>query len=354
MIPSILNTTMTNSAPSRVGMELQRRVLCLDQNAWIALAQGAWDEVAFPQFKRALLRLVAATDEGRVIIPLTFTNIYETAKINDPVRREHLARVQVSLSEGRVVRGRRGLLRATMMRHLRARVGLGDESPAAEWFLSDLWFEAADDYSPETFRFTISDRLLALIRSEPAFALFDYLTGSDEAVRADGVRRYSRASADLIQRLESRRLLTAGASFAMRKRAYGAQLLIDELDFIFQVAGELGLGWSTVADVGQSIAKSLITQIPVLNVERELVVRLEDQDRDMNENDLRDMASFIAVVPVADIFVAENPFVNLARQAKLDRLYDTALLTSVTALTDAMLASGGSGSTETVDPGLQL
>lgn len=43
------------------------------------------------------------------------------------------------------------------------------------------------------------------------------------------------------------------------------------------------------ADLGAPLAKRLILDVPVLNVERELVVRLEDQNRATNENDLRDM-----------------------------------------------------------------
>ena len=41
------------------------------------------------------------------------------------------------------------------------------------------------------------------------------------------------------------------------------------------------------------------------------------------------MQSFCAVIPYADAIVAENMFVNLARQAKLDRKYQTRIYTSI-------------------------
>jgi hypothetical protein len=63
--------------------------------------------------------------------------------------------------------------------------------------------------------------------------------------------------------------------------------------------------------------------------QRELVVRLEDQGRPVSENDLRDMMSFITVLPFADIVVAERQFVNLSRQARLDERYETNMLTSI-------------------------
>ena len=97
-------------------------------------------------------------------------------------------------------------------------------------------------------------------------------------------------------------------------------------------AKRLNLAWSSRHDIGPSLAKSLVADVPIMNVERELVVRLEDQNQMTNENDLRDMASFITALPLADVFVAEKPFVNLARQARLGDQYHTVLLTSVTEL----------------------
>ncbi len=134
---------------------------------------------------------------------------------------------------------------------------------------------------------------------------------------------------ELISRIEARRALVAGEALAMRKRAYGARLIIDELDFILDTARGLGLQWSTVVDIGSSLMRSIVTDVPTLNIERELAVRLEDQKKNVTENDLRDMMAFTTVLPFADVIVAEKQFVNLARQARLDKRYKTTLLTSI-------------------------
>ncbi|WP_287240586.1 hypothetical protein [Mesorhizobium sp.] len=39
------------------------------------------------------------------MVPLSFANIYETTKINDPIRRANMARTQVLISGGRVQSG---------------------------------------------------------------------------------------------------------------------------------------------------------------------------------------------------------------------------------------------------------
>lgn len=314
-----------------------RRILYVDQNAWIALAQGAWDAAAHPAEHAALTLIIRALQADRIAVPLSFANIYETAKVNDPVRRTHLASVQSTISRGHVIRSRRRILEETVLRHIADRLSLEVPPLSDGWFLSDLWFEAAGDYTPERYGFEISGPVLAMIRQDPAFALFNFLAEGDDGVRTEAVRRFSTGSAALIAKLETRRRIVAGETFALRRRAYSARLLLDESEFVFTIAKRLKLAWTSVSDIGASLAKSLVADVPPMNVERELVVRLEDQNRALNENDLRDMDAFTTALPLADVLVAEKPFVNLARQARLGEKYGTTLLTAVTELSPDLL-----------------
>lgn len=318
-----------DDGPVIVDSDTMSDLVYLDQNAWVALARGAWDKKRYPREHAALTKVVRLVQSGSMIIPLSFANIYETAKVNVAPRRANLARTQSLISSGIVFRGRRRILTDTLTAYIAKKHEISQPSLPRRWFLSDLWFEAAGDYSPETYEFTMSERLLAFIRRDPVGALFDYLTFGDEDVRLEVVRRYSADSADIISHIEARRTLVAGEALAMRKRAYGARLVIDELDFIFATARGLGLQWTTVADIGSSLARSLVADVPTFDIERELAVRLEDQERAVSENDLRDMTAFTTVLPFANVIVAEKQFVNLARQARLDKRYNTTLLTSI-------------------------
>ena len=98
-----------------------------------------------------------------------------------------------------------------------------------------------------------------------------------------------------------------------------------------------GLNWRDVRDIGSSLLRRFTVDVPIFHVERELAVRIEDQKRPISENDLRDMSAFAAALPFADIVVAEKPFVNLARQARLEERYDTRLLTSIFDLSTSMM-----------------
>ena len=312
-------------------------ILYLDQNAWVALARAAWDKSEYPSEHATLATLIGAIKTHGLIVPLTFTNLYETMKINNPVRRANMARTQAVISNGRVFRGRRRILGDTLSSYLARQFGLPYPAPAEHWFLSDVWFEAVADRSSGAFDDELSDSVVDLIRAHPAELLFDYLALSDEEARREAVRRYSASSAELLARIEARRLIAAGATLALRRRAYGARLIIDEIDFILATGRGLGLNWRNVRDIGSSLLRRFTVDVPILHVERELAVRIEDQTRLMSENDLRDMSAFAAVLPLADIVVAEKPFVNLARQARLEARYDTRLLTSIFDLSTSMM-----------------
>lgn len=309
------------------------RLVYLDQNAWVVLARGSWDKERYPEEHAALTEIVGMVHSGSVEIPLSFSNIYETMKINVPHRRANMARAQALISGGIVFRSRRSILAETLAADIAGKLAINRPNPPPRWFLSDLWFEAAGDYSAESYGYVIPEQLLEFMRQDPAYHLFDCLAFDDEETRIEAVRRYSAGSAELISRIETRRALVASETLALRKRAYGARLILDELDFIFATARGLGLDWSTVADIGSSLLRSISVDVPMLAAERELVVRLEDQRRAISENDLRDMMSFITVLPFADVIVAEKQFVNLARQAGLGERYGTALLTSIHELT---------------------
>lgn len=313
------------------------RILYLDQNAWIALARGAWDKAAYPAEHRALATLISAIRQGGLIVPLSFANMYETMKVNVPERRVNLARVQAVMSEGRVFRGRRRILKDTLRAYLSSQFRIAADAPAERWFLSDLWLEATADYSPDLYDLQVPDRVLEYIRRHPVETLLDYLAFTDDQTRIEGVRRYSAASAALVASIERRRALAAGETFALRRRIYGARMIIDECDFILGTGRALGLPWGDARDLGSQLVRKLVVDIPLFDVERELVVRLEDQNRPIHENDLRDLSAFATALPLADVMIAEKPFVNIVRQARLDVRYGTTMLTSVFEFTPDLL-----------------
>jgi hypothetical protein len=86
----------------------------------------------------------------------------------------------------------------------------------------------------------------------------------------------------------------------------------------------------------QKFARSIINECPTFFIEREIGLRIEAQNRPIEENDFRDMQTFCAIVAYADIIVAENMFSNLTVQAGLHKRYGTRVLTKLAELPDVL------------------
>ncbi len=71
---------------SRISVTVRPYVVYLDQNKWIELARAVKHPTDYPAQHALFVAIVREVDAGRLILPLTAANIYETHKINDPQR----------------------------------------------------------------------------------------------------------------------------------------------------------------------------------------------------------------------------------------------------------------------------
>ena len=305
------------------------RITYLDQNKWIELARAAKQPEDYPDHNALLKSIGRAVGAGDLILPLTFTNIYETFKINDPQRRRDLASVQASLSKGFVFRGRYKRLEEEVSEVARIAHGLPPVYREEHWFLSDLFFEAFAEVDDNRLDFAMSTKVIAAIRENPAYALLDYLMATSDQSRRTAVKNFSEGSENLRRRIEKRRNQHRGEPLSMRRKIYSALLMIDEMDLLLRIMKDTGLPWATIGEMGPATARKIITDVPTYYIERELALRLEAQSRPIEENDFRDIQSFCAVLQYADTVISEQQFVNIARQAKLGRKYGTKLATDI-------------------------
>lgn len=314
------------------------KVLYLDQNKWVELAKGQKSATDFPAQREVLAFLIEEANARRLVIPLTATNLYETHKINIQERRDHLAWVQSCLSQGMVFRGRHKRLEVEVVDHLRAGCGLEPLPRDPRWFLSNVFFECTaeigDPRIPQT-----SDRVIEAIRSDPPRYMFDYLTGLPEDIRTKAISKFSEGAEKLRQLIEERRARDASEAVSMRRRISSAQLLIGELDLINSFIRMAELPATDDPAILQKFARSIITECPTYFIEREIGLRIEAQDRPIEENDFRDMQTFCAVIAYADIIVAENMFSNLAMQSGLHKKYGTHITTKLADLPGLLRAA---------------
>lgn len=308
------------------------KIVYLDQNKWIEFARTANDPTADEQRRAFVAQVFEQVKDGKLRLPLTQTNIYETMKINDQRRRLDLASLQARLSSGLVVRGRKSRLAVEIGTVLAEHIDTNEAILKPDWFLSELFFEAVIDADDENFTPHISTKLVEFIRKHPSECMFSYLSTTPEEVRRTAVINFSNGSDHLRSTIENRRKKHANETLAMRRRIYSALLLLNDLEFIISVARKIGLLWTSVSDIGDKLARHIITKTPTYYIERELALRLEAENRAIEENDFRDMQSFCAVIPYCDLVIGEKLFINLARQAGLGTKFDTQLSTDLNTL----------------------
>lgn len=75
-----------------------RKVVCLDKNMWIMLAQAATGHPKGHTWKDALAACRLARQRGTAIFPLSNSTYVEVSKIRDPRQRQHLATLMEVLS----------------------------------------------------------------------------------------------------------------------------------------------------------------------------------------------------------------------------------------------------------------
>lgn len=304
------------------------KILYLDQNKWIELARGHKSPHEFPMQHAVLSVLVEEANAGRLRVPLTSTNLYETHKIADQERRKHLAWLQATLSRGTVFRGRHKRLEVEVIDLLRARCRQNPIPREPHWFLSDVFFESVAEIGDERLP-QPTDRAIAAIRSNPPRFMFDYLTSLPDDLRKTAVSRFSDGTERLRQAIEKQRAEDANQTDSMRRRLSSARLMINDAELIASLVRKAGLPEADETRFLQLHGRSVIDECATYLIELEIGLRLEKQKRPIEENDFRDMQTFCAVVAYADLVVAENMFSNLAIQASLHKKFSTRITTKL-------------------------
>jgi hypothetical protein len=302
------------------------QVLFLDQNKWIDLARVVATTSRIAAHSTVYERLSEAVTRGSAVAPLAITQIIETTKQNDPGKRRFVAEVQGRLSKGHVYRSRKARLQLEMTNAARLAFGEQPVVHGWDWAVVPGFLRAFEPFdTPEEVK--RSEWFNAF--SPPGQQYVDFTMNQDDVARRKSVAGFTAGSAELLRSLEERRALVSGADPGLRYRAYAAKLFLDHQDDIVNCLASVGRTREDFNALGHDAIVQFFRDIPTLNVEAEIVARLEGQTRVLNTNDIRDMLSFYTAIPYSSAIVAEKHFISLARQANLGEKYGVTLHTSL-------------------------
>ncbi len=308
------------------------KTVALDQNKWIEIAQAWANQDTNPSARKKLARLVELAETGGVRFPLTHSNIYETHKINDRKRRTDLAYVQSVMSQGQVFIGRPQQRNKEVMDLLRSHFRLPSGGERPDWFLSNRFWEATAPTDTISESAAFSNKLVEWVEANPQKAIFSYLTDSEETARANAIRRYSTGIREVLDRIQSRRMHHAADSLSIRRKALGVYMFMDNQDHFWNAVGELGIPDEKFRQSDDSLKRDLVRSVPCLDIERELTLKIEAENVELTENDVRDLQFFTTTIPYADIIVAEKAFTQRVRQTNLHKKYSATITSNLSQL----------------------
>ena len=308
------------------------RTVFLDQNKWIDLAHAFDSPKHHARSHEIGCGLIDAIKSGKLQCPLTSSVILETYKMKDIQHRMMIAEVQAVMSQGRVFRDRNFLIRHEIAEAIVQSENEEAKTRPALWWMSKYFFESFVDFPRAIAQFGLESDQVAGLQSDPKFALFHWISTTPEEERHLAIESYEKGSRELIERIAVRIEKLRSEKFGMRQRVYTASLALDEINRIVSVGAALGLGWTSLNDIGPKLLKRIMRTVPTYHVEIALASRIETLDRMIATNDLRDMHSYVSAIPNADVIVGEKLFVNLALQAGLGKRYGCELYSDMSEL----------------------
>jgi hypothetical protein len=313
----------------------------LDQNKWIDLAKALYRADAKPADKENAERLRSAVEDGRVRFPVGETHLLEAYRIGDRERRMRLASVLAAFSGGWFIASRQARLSHELDVALRKLLLMGEPSdrPSFGAFEQDfLW--AFGESSHLAALTSIPEERLAAISTAvgPINGLLSYVGLNDEQIRRASVVRLKSLGLDLMDRIRSRRALTKSEPADIRFRAYSAQLFLEVQDKINDSLQRMGRTFGDLRALPDEQIVSLIDLVPCWDVERYLAVQIEQQwDREMEENDVYDIAALTAAVPYCDVVVTERLWVHLCIVSGLAERYNVKVISSVMEIAQSVI-----------------
>jgi hypothetical protein len=135
---------------------------------------------------------------------------------------------------------------------------------------------------------------------------------------------------DLTDSIRRRRALTECETSDFRFRAYSAQLFLEMQDKIEVALRRMGKSFDDLRGLPDEQIASLIDLVPCWDVERCLAVQVEQQwDRDLEGNDVYDIAALTAGIPYCDVVVTERLWAHLCKASGLAARYNSAVISAV-------------------------
>ena len=295
------------------------KLLCLDTNIWIALGRAHYEQPEGRRFMDALAAVRSAIQQGKLIVPVLTTPVFDSRRGRDFARRERLATFMVELSGNTSMIPHVAVQPAEMRNAIRRQyLGSGETEPIRASVLRRGMSGAFGDTAPQLSLTgdPVRDAVEYATISSPEISVHAILNAlSDDTfsrmraeesttmrTAADIRRLDAQLSPEDKERLECSNWLTANGLLLWEALT---ALEARSPDFLAWIAREDNL-------------RRFCLDIPSLDVLLTLMVARDRNAGDAtDENDGLDWRFLQTVIPYGNIVATENRWAHLANSTRL-------------------------------------
>ena len=312
-----------------------KKIVYLDQNIWIGLSRVYYEKDENLILKSILDKIIEASNSKNIIFPISIVNARETLSRQNEEQKNRLVDFMIKVSKGYTISPyTEEFKKEEIKQAVLKKIGKPYEDLSKYVIkkgVSNL--VGAEGEIIGNIPKNLKNTLLSLVNSEAGLNFI--LRNPNSKIS----RNYEEDN-KLITELEKMRLENSKIKDNNRRYEEAiAKTVASLLTETQKICSEIGYNKPIFVNIPNSNinnrekVKEEIIQffqsiratytIFVLNYERD-----SQMQRQINKNDLNDIYSFAMSIPYCDIVVGEKMFIEIAKQSKLNKIYDTILLKS--------------------------
>ncbi|HEX4340578.1 MAG TPA: hypothetical protein VH062_31940 [Polyangiaceae bacterium] len=317
------------------------KVLCLDTNFWIGLAQAHHGRPEGLRFGPALAAIIDATSRGKLLVPVLPTPFLEVGEVADPGRRERLARFMVTLSGNCSMWGGDLVLRAELRRAVLTQYRQEEPRTFRTRLVNGGMQAAAGVSKRAVMPDPLSQRLYDEVLRDPELSAQMLHHGFDPALASEG-RELDRAGVEVFTKIKRE---CAGMTVAEQTRSELWNLMErGNVEAVLAgVLSELTIDavifntWLRQDDHFVTFFRAVPSQDCGMTL---LAERDKNRDHAPDVNDTKDFAFLDTALPYANVVATEKSWAHLAKVSGLAAKYETKITSAPDELVELLAAEG--------------
>lgn len=334
-------------------MRAEPKIVYLDQKAWINLARSYYNKTEDKSLKKALHVVLRSVESDKALFPLSHVHLTETLCHLTYSKRKKLVEFMIKVSKGNTILPFTKITKLEIHQAVLKKLGfktsnlrhrvMGKGIP--HLYNSRTQLKKSNPNTPDLSQ----EREQAIIETLSSVETLRFALNQDIAEDYKAGRIIEEEVLNQIEENRAKDNLIADIDLRYRIAAtrFFINHIIPELERI-SIKHRISVdkifsGISTKEDI-----ERFFQSIPTAYVLFSLIFRRDIQKhRRVQKNDSNDIAFLTIAIPYCDIIVTEKFWVNLVKQSKLDKLYDTKILSSIKDLPNYLVNNNSPKSLET-------